>query len=204
MAEELIWCIPHKFFRPTSTAEVLQARVETGPRQTIGEVEALSSLSEQVFRKLDNTENILGDWRNTINKIEELCRRFESEKVGRQIMTGETTAGKDAKRAVEALSGDDYGINLATVKQIRTQVRQKRDVYWTPNKFGEQKNAKLGVLLDQVYDGLTEDYFGGAEQAADKVSCTNPELRGALSGVREINRTYADNNEPETIFHDVC
>ena len=148
MAEELIWGIPHKFFRHTSTAEVLQARVETGPRQTIGEVETLSSLSEQVFRKLDNTENILGDWRNTINKIEELRRRFESEKVGRQIMTGETTAGKDAKRAVEALSGDDYGINLATVKQIRTQVRQKRDVYWTPNKFGEQKNAKLGALLD--------------------------------------------------------
>jgi len=216
-----LWGIPQEDAAMRQRQRFLQSRVETGLQQATGQVEDLSSLSEQVFRKLDSTENIRAELRNTIGKVNELRSRSEAVTVGRQAMKGDAASGKGAKRSIESLSGDDYGINLKTVKEIRTQVREKRDEYWKPNKHGETPNRKVGDLLDQVYDGLTEDYFGGAEQAADKVSWANPTLRGALGSVREFNRSYAegilkikgewaiwmrnyaDNNEPGTIFHDV-
>lgn len=211
-----LWGIPQEDAAMRQRQRFLQSRVETGQQQATGQVEDLSSLSEQVFRKLDSTENIRAELRGMMGKVNELRSRSEAESVGRQMMRGEGT-----KRSIESLGGDDYGINLQTVKEIRTQVRKKRDGYWKPNRFGETPNRDLGDLLDQVYDGLTEDYFGGAEQAADKVSWANPTLRGALSSIREFNRSYAegilkikgewaiwmrnyaDNNEPVTIFHDV-
>jgi len=216
-----LWGIPQEDAAIRQRQRFLQSRVETGQQQATGQVEALSSLSEQVFRKLDSTENIRAELRSMMGKVNELRSRSEAVTVGRQMMKGDATSGKGAKRSIESLSGDDYGINLKTVKEIRTQVREKRDGYWKPNKHGETPNRALGDLLDQVYDGLTEDYFGGAEQAADKVSWSNPTLRGALGSVREFNRSYAegilkikgewviwmrnyaDNNEPGTIFHDV-
>ena len=192
--------------------------VESSFRDSIGQIEELSAVSEQALQKLDKTQNILKDLRSRLVDTKSLS---QVQLEGKQAVSG---AGQGVGKAVAALGGDDFVINLESIKQIRSQIRRRRDFHWglgEANKFETTRNYNVGEMLNELYQALTVDYHDGAEMAADKLVQKDPRLSNALRGLRAINKEYREgvqkvsgewvawtknwsaNMEPNTIFEDI-